>query len=52
VQQVLLEGELIMTLTDDPRGPRFVVRDGETEVICRFLSSGRLRIITVYVVEE
>lgn len=45
-------------LTDDPRSTRFVVRgtppgeDREIEVVCRFLPSGLLRIITVYEVKE
>ncbi len=44
----------IRTFTDDPRGPRFVVRGlarghlDEIEVVCRFLPSGRMRIITAY----
>ena len=50
----LLRGVLSAELTDDPRGSRFVVRgkthegDREIEVVCRFLPSGLLRIITVY----
>ena len=52
VRRVLLRGELVMTLIDDPRGPRFVMQSEEIEVICRFLPSGRLRIITVYAAEE
>ena len=41
-------------LTDDPRGTRFVILGfavdelREIEVVCRFLPSGLLRIITVY----
>ncbi len=46
-----------IVLTDDLRGDRYVVRgkaqDGrEVEIACRFLASGKLRIITVYVLEE
>ena len=58
VRAVLLRGLLADELTDDPRGVRFVVRglppneDREVEVVCRFLPSGLLRIITVYAVEE
>ena len=58
VQQVILRGSLSAELTDDPRGTRFVVRgtarnqDCEIEVVCRFLPSGMLRIITVYKLEE
>ena len=58
VRAILLRGQLTETLTDDPRGIRFVVRgmlageDREVEVVCRILPSGLLRIITVYEVEE
>lgn len=58
VHRTLLHGRVVAELTDDPRGPRFVIRrqvkgQGSTvEVVCRFLPSGALRIITVYLVEE
>lgn len=58
VCQVMLRGSVVAELTDDPRGIRFVVRgtsqdaDREIEVICRFLPSGLLRIITAYVLEK
>ncbi len=58
VRQAILHGEISAELTDDPRGIRFVVRgttrnkDREMEVVCRFLPSGLLRIITVYKKEE
>jgi hypothetical protein len=58
VRHAILHGSLESELTDDPRGVRFVVRGqtqdeaAEIEVICRFLPSGRLRIITVYAIEE
>ncbi len=58
VQQVIMRGSLSTKLTDDPRGTRFVVRgtarnqDCEIEVVCRFLPSGMLRMITVYKLEE
>ncbi|MFQ5910542.1 MAG: DUF4258 domain-containing protein [Thermoplasmata archaeon] len=56
VRRALLNGELRARLTDDPRGLRFVVRGTsngvEIETVCRFLPSGLLRIITVYVPEE
>lgn len=56
VRRALLEGELRARLTDDPRGLRFVVRGAtngvEIEVVCRFLPSALMRIITVYVAEE
>ena len=57
VRAVVLRGSLAATLTDDPRGVRFVVRgtppqeEREVEAVCRFLPSGLLRIITVYEVE-
>jgi len=57
IRTALLSGSLVETLTDDPRGERFVVRgssvagDCELEVVCRFLPSGLLRIITVYELE-
>jgi hypothetical protein len=58
IRWVILQGEVVAELTDDPRGNRFVVRgkprhnDDDIEVVCRFLPSGLLRIITVYVPEE
>ncbi len=58
VRQAVLHGSISAELIDDPRGTRFVVRgttsdkDREVEVVCRFLPSGLLRIITVYQLEE
>lgn len=58
IRHAILHGEVVATLTDDPRGTRFVVQGDEQlgvrtiEVVCRFLPSGLLRIITVYVLEE
>ena len=57
LREAMLTGRVATILTDDPRGNRYVVRgkaqDGrEIEVVCRFLTSGKLRIITVYVLEE
>jgi hypothetical protein len=53
----ILTGRVVQTLIGDPRGNRYVVRgkaqDGrEIEVVCRFLASGKLRILTVYALEE
>ena len=53
----ILTGRVVQILTNDPRGNRYVVRgkaqDGkEIEVVCRFLASGKLRILTVYALEE
>jgi hypothetical protein len=53
--RALRRGRLAATLTDDPRGPRFVVRAvvrggaREFELVVRFLPSGVLRIVTVYI---
>lgn len=58
VRHAILRGTLVATLGDDPRGERFVIRgktrDGDLsiEVVCRFLPTGRLRIITVYLIEK
>jgi hypothetical protein len=56
ILDVLLNGDLDSTYTDDPRGPRYVVRgdvdEDEVDVVCRFRSDGTLLIIiTVYVVD-
>ena len=58
VRHAMLHGRIESELTDDPRGGRFVVcgqvqnETAEIEVVCRFLPSGILRIITVYAIEE
>ncbi len=58
VRDILLRGQVVRELTEDPRGTRFVVRGRprgygqEVEVVCRFLPSDRLRIITVYAMEK
>jgi len=44
---------LIAELTDDPRGVRFIIYGSpkdeiDVEVVCRFLPSGFMRIITAY----
>ena len=52
VRTVLLHGALHKRFTDDPRGVRYVVRGTvdarDIDIVCRFLISGVLRIITVY----
>ena len=54
VRTAILSGVIGTELTDDPRGTRFVILGfavdelREIEVVCRFLPSGLLRIITVY----
>lgn len=58
VHEVIMRGKIVAKLTGDPRGTRFVVRgttvdeETEVEVVCRFLPSGILRIITVYAAED
>ena len=58
VRKVLQRGHVIARLARDSRGVRFVVRGapGESEraieIVCRFLPSGLLRIITVYQLES
>ena len=43
---MLLHGDLDATYTDDPRGPRYVIRsdmeENPVDVVCRFRSDGRL----------
>lgn len=57
ILDVLLNGDLDSTYTDDPRGTRYVIRgdvdEDEVDVVCRFRHDGRLLIvITVYVVDS
>jgi hypothetical protein len=58
VKRIAMVGKIVAALTDDPRGVRYVVRGrrknskGEVEIVCRFLPSSTLRIITVYGIEE
>jgi hypothetical protein len=58
LREVVLRGSLVSELTDDPRGTRFVVqgtpksREIQVEVVCRFLPSGLMRIITAYELKE
>ena len=56
ILDILLNGDLDSTYTDDPRGPRYVIRgdmgEDEVDVVCRFRSDGKLLIIiTVDVVD-
>ena len=56
ILDVLLNGELDSTYTDDPRGTRYVIRgdvdNHEVDVVCRFSQNGILLIIiTVYIVD-
>ena len=58
VRSVLQRGRVMARLAGDPRGGRFVVQgtaghpDRAVEVVCRFLPSDLLRIITVYRLES
>jgi Domain of unknown function (DUF4258) len=57
ILEVLLNGDLDSTYTDDPRGIRYVIRGNvnevEVDVVCRFRADGTLLIIiTVYVVDK
>ena len=54
VERVILTGKIVRTFTHDPRGTRYevlgVAHDGRRAyVVCRFLLSGDLLIITAYV---
>ena len=53
IETVILSGKVVRILTKDQRGKRYVVfgltrTKKEVEVVCRLLTSGRMRIITVY----
>ena len=57
VEQVLLTGAIIRRFTRDPRGTRYEVTGDTTDarqaaVVCRFLASGWLLIITAYAIED
>ena len=54
IEQIIFTGKIVKKLTHDPRGTRYEIF-GETidgrrgYVVCRFLDSGTLLIITAYV---
>ncbi|MBI3914348.1 MAG: DUF4258 domain-containing protein [Chloroflexi bacterium] len=53
IERAILNGRIEQTLTEDPRGPRYVVvgrgqSDNAVTVVCRILPAGILRIITVW----
>jgi hypothetical protein len=53
VEQVILTGKIVRKFTRDLRGTRYEVLDDTTDgrrayVVCRFLSSGALPVITAY----
>ena len=54
VEQVVLTGKVARKFTRDPRGTRYEVLGDTTDgrrgyVVCRFLPSARLLVITAYV---
>ncbi len=57
IENIILTGEATRRFTHDPRGTRYEVLGDTVDyrrayVICRFLSSGVLLIITAYIEEE
>jgi hypothetical protein len=57
VENAVLTGSLSRRFTKDPRGPRYEVAGSALDgrrigVVCRFLPSGVLRILTVYAIEN
>ncbi len=57
IENIILTGEIARKFTHDPRGTRYEVLGDTVDhrrvyVVCRFLLSGVLLIITAYVEEE
>jgi len=57
IEEIIITGIITQRFTDDPRGTRYEVTGTTTDgrrasVVCRFLTSGVLLIITAYVHEE
>ncbi|MBI1925194.1 DUF4258 domain-containing protein [Candidatus Poribacteria bacterium] len=57
IESIVLTGQITRRFTHDPRGTRYEVAGDTTDgrragVVCRFLSSGVLLIITAYAEEE
>jgi hypothetical protein len=57
IEHAILTGEIMSRLTKDPRGTRYEVvgesLDGHrVAILCRMLSTGWLRIITVFALES
>ena len=53
IVEAILRGTIVKRYTHDPRGTRYKLRGSSLDgrgvfVICRFLASGEVRIITVY----
>lgn len=56
IRHILLTGDIETIYTDDPRGPRYVVRghlgEEQADIVCRFRGDGTLLIIiTVYLID-
>ena len=54
VEQIILTGAIVRRFTHDPRGTRYEVSGRTTDqrpgcVVCRFLPSGVLLVVTAYV---
>lgn len=57
IENIILIGEITRKFTHDPRGTRYEVLGDAVDyrracVVCRFLTSGALLIITAYVEQE
>ncbi len=57
IEKIILTGEIVRRFTRDPRGTRYEVLGDTVDyrrayVVCRFLLSGMLLIITAYAKEE
>ncbi|MCB0175957.1 MAG: DUF4258 domain-containing protein [Anaerolineae bacterium] len=57
IESIIFTGKIARRFTKDPRGRRYAVLGSTTDnrrayVVCRFLLSGVLLIITAYVAEE
>ena len=57
IEHIILTGKIMQKFTKDPRGRRYAVLGDDVDgrqayVVCRFLLSGALLIITAYLAEE
>lgn len=57
IEHIIFTGEIVRRFTHDPRGARYEVHgdtmdDRRAYVVCRYLASGLLLVITAYVEEE
>ncbi len=52
IENAILHGKIVRRLTNDVRGTRYIIvgrgQSGDITVVCRILSSGLLRIITLW----